>query len=328
MNDGDIRAHFVGISGGRKDSNNDILCKIALAAAQERGATTEFIALRSLSIQDCKGCFACGKSLAAGEVSRCVLKDDYDWLREKMLNADGIIFSLPVFRLGAPAPFFRLIERMGIRDDIGTYRIRQMEGKALADERMLKARPLVFFGTAGTDLSCRFAADCRLFSTVSAWPIAALELFSWTRNVLIEPEKLDRAAWAGRHLAEAAASGICREREETRGVCPGCGSDCLKLDRNSTGVECCACGLQGRLRIEDDAFFFMRDPENPSRHAFNTTEGKIRHTRDVAENNRIRAAASGGAEIAAARHRYTELFPETRPNPRENTGERRKQVDF
>ena len=88
---------ILGISGGRKDGNNDAMCKEALMAAKEMGAEVEFIRLIDLDIKHCTGCTACVSSLMSGKGNMCVLKDDFDWLLDKMLDADGIIFANPIF---------------------------------------------------------------------------------------------------------------------------------------------------------------------------------------------------------------------------------------
>ena len=39
----------------------------------------------------------CVQSVLGGRGGKCVLKDDFDWLLDKMLDADGIVFSTPIF---------------------------------------------------------------------------------------------------------------------------------------------------------------------------------------------------------------------------------------
>ena len=88
---------ILGISGGNKNGANDCMCKEALLAAKEQGAEIEFVRLMDLDIKHCTGCKACVMSLFSGRGNMCVLKDDFQWLLDKMLDADGIIFSIPIF---------------------------------------------------------------------------------------------------------------------------------------------------------------------------------------------------------------------------------------
>ncbi|NMB55618.1 MAG: flavodoxin family protein [Leptolinea sp.] len=55
----------------------------------------EYLWLRDLNLKDCLGCHAC---IFNGE-SHCPLKDDTPLLQQKMLEADGVIFTSPVYAL-------------------------------------------------------------------------------------------------------------------------------------------------------------------------------------------------------------------------------------
>ncbi len=82
---------ILGISFGT-NGNNDTMCKIALKGAKA-GAEVEFIQMSSINIKHCTGCCACVKTLLSGKGSICVLKDDFEWLLDKMKDADGIVVS-------------------------------------------------------------------------------------------------------------------------------------------------------------------------------------------------------------------------------------------
>ena len=92
---------ILGISGGMRNGSNDGMCIEALMGAKEMGAEVEFIQLQNLHIEHCTGCTACVQSVLGGRGGKCVLKDDFDWLLDKMLDADGIVFSTPIFEKGA-----------------------------------------------------------------------------------------------------------------------------------------------------------------------------------------------------------------------------------
>jgi len=44
---------------------------------------------------------------------RCIIKDDFEDLFNKWLEADAVIYSIPVFHLGIPAHFKAFIDRLG-----------------------------------------------------------------------------------------------------------------------------------------------------------------------------------------------------------------------
>ncbi len=73
----------------RKNSNTLKLIEAALEGAREAGAETEIIDITRFKINYCKGCVTCYKD------GICHQKDDYNAIKEKILEADGIILSSP-----------------------------------------------------------------------------------------------------------------------------------------------------------------------------------------------------------------------------------------
>lgn len=121
---------ILGISGGMRNGSNDGMCIEALMGAKEMGAEVEFIQLQNLHIEHCTGCTACVQSVLGGRGGKCVLKDDFDWLLDKMLDADGIVFSTPIFEKGATGLFHTITDRFGPRMDRGNNII----GTKIAEE--------------------------------------------------------------------------------------------------------------------------------------------------------------------------------------------------
>lgn len=73
----------------RAGQNTAFLLNLALEEAKARGAETELIELSELNIEYCNGCNRClGKPI-------CPISDDMDELKEKMLEADGVILGSP-----------------------------------------------------------------------------------------------------------------------------------------------------------------------------------------------------------------------------------------
>ncbi len=73
----------------RKNSNTLKLLEAALEGAREAGAETGLIDITRLRIKYCKGCVACYRD------GLCHQKDDYNSVKEKILEADGIILASP-----------------------------------------------------------------------------------------------------------------------------------------------------------------------------------------------------------------------------------------
>jgi len=82
----------LGILGSpRVGGNSDILLQQALAGAKEAGAKVEKIVLSKKKISGCLDCKKCN------ETGVCVIKDDMEAIRKKILEADAIIHSVPLY---------------------------------------------------------------------------------------------------------------------------------------------------------------------------------------------------------------------------------------
>ena len=96
----------LGIVGSpRRQSNTEILLDAALAGAKERGAEVEKVAVSELKISPCREIYACLKD------GNCAIKDDMQWLYEKLLEADHIIFASPIFFYGITSQAKAMVDR-------------------------------------------------------------------------------------------------------------------------------------------------------------------------------------------------------------------------
>jgi len=83
---------ILGILGSpRLSGNSDILLDQALAGAKDAGAEVEKIVLCQKKISGCLDCQKCN------ETGICAIKDDMLEIHKKILEADGIIHSVPVY---------------------------------------------------------------------------------------------------------------------------------------------------------------------------------------------------------------------------------------
>lgn len=96
-------------SSPRKYGNTYKLLKIALATAELHGATTETIHLYDYEIKPCEGC------LSDEQLScklPCIKNDDALIILKKILEADALIISTPVYWYGPSGQLKNLIDRM------------------------------------------------------------------------------------------------------------------------------------------------------------------------------------------------------------------------
>ena len=98
---------IVGIhsSPKRKNSNTLKLLDSALAGAKEAGAEIELIDIAKLKIKYCTACDSCH------DKGVCSIKDDYQLVFKKLLDADGIIWSSPNYMMNVTAQLKTLFDR-------------------------------------------------------------------------------------------------------------------------------------------------------------------------------------------------------------------------
>ncbi|MDI7260867.1 MAG: flavodoxin family protein [Thermodesulfobacteriota bacterium] len=82
----------LGILGSpRVGGNSDVLLEQALQGAKEAGAEVEKIILSKKKISGCLDCEKCN------DTGVCIIKDDMQEIQKKILKADAIIHSVPVY---------------------------------------------------------------------------------------------------------------------------------------------------------------------------------------------------------------------------------------
>ena len=89
----------------RIKGNSDLLLRRALAGAESAGADVEYVHLSECRIGPCIECNACYR---AGE---CKVRDDYQVLLKKILDADRLVFATPIFFMSVCAQAKNLIDR-------------------------------------------------------------------------------------------------------------------------------------------------------------------------------------------------------------------------
>ena len=102
----------IGICGSpRKEGNSAAMLEAALAGARDNGAETTRIDLFDLSYSGCMSCFAC-KRLGGESFGRCALRDDLTEVLERVLQADAVILSMPLYFGEAPGAVRNFLERL------------------------------------------------------------------------------------------------------------------------------------------------------------------------------------------------------------------------
>ena len=91
-------------SPNKKGSSN-LLADCFRQGAEEAGHTVEIIDTAHGNIHPCTGCIHCGYE------GPCVQKDDVEYIREKILSADMLVFVTPLYYYGMSAQLKTMIDR-------------------------------------------------------------------------------------------------------------------------------------------------------------------------------------------------------------------------
>ena len=109
-----MKVKILGISGSHRDGATNYCVQQALKAAEEISPCieTEFVSLRGKKIGHCVHCNACLKNSCP-----CIIKDDFQEVYEKFLEADAYIIGTPVYQASATPllqDFFSRIRPTGL----------------------------------------------------------------------------------------------------------------------------------------------------------------------------------------------------------------------
>lgn len=93
------------MSSPRKRGNTELLFDEVVRGAKDAGAKVTEIILRNLHIEPCKEIYGCKKD------GRCVIKDDFNELYDRLESCDRMLIATPVFFYAPPAQLKCLIDR-------------------------------------------------------------------------------------------------------------------------------------------------------------------------------------------------------------------------
>ena len=308
---------ILGISSGKLNGSNDSMCKEALMGAQEAGAEIEFINLHKLDIKHCTGCIACVKALMSGRGRVCAIKDDFLWLLDKMLDADGIMMASPIFENGVPGIIHTICDRFGPSMDRGNLIIADMMAKENGgnriDPRLLKDKVISFIGIGGSDWGSLVQMDHGMLALSPMWKIIDNDKFQWSKTILMDDAALARAHQIGVNLANAAKDIENATWQGEEGICPHCHCNNFYVEPGTTHAICGLCGMEGELEVQDGKIVIVY-PEEQYALAHDTMSGKMKHGKDIQENEgRLADLQKNSEEFKARKKKYMEFIKPTVP---------------
>lgn len=284
---------ILGLSFGRRLGNTEVFIKEALMGAEEYGAEVEFIRVLDLEIKPCIGCHVCTQHLHFGKGEPgCSIKDDFAWLDDKVLEADGVIIGTPIYDKAPNGLEKVLNDRMSSSHDLlfnlNAKKRRQelgiTEGKG-PDERFFKPRTAGLIAVGGSDWTTMGLPMLQLLIMPMQMTLVDQHTFGWTAHpkgvAAIMEEKLERARNIGRHVTEALTKPI----EEAQyygdpGTCPVCHTRVIEIEPGKPKARCAICGVQGTLKMESNQII-MEVSAAEREHSHWLLSGKQEHQNDL-----------------------------------------------
>ncbi len=314
---------ILAISGGFKNGTNDAMAKEALMGAQEMGAEIEFIHMLDLELKPCTGCISCVMGPAGiinGGAGHCVYEDDFQWLDDKIYDADGVIFVMPVFEKMLSGQFKVFQDKFGgPNHDMGMLTVAksiwEKKGSPAGegpDPRAFKKRFATYIGIGGSDWTTWMSAHFNLFGMVSMFQVVDDLTFSWAKSIMLDDERVARVREAGRAIARACAEPESYKYLGDAGVCSHCHSRLMYIHEDARTVECAVCGIKGEFVNKDGGLSFEY-PAEQLEHAHDMIPGKMKHVDDIGRNEGAFHAAKEGDEFKRRAKMYRDFIKASKP---------------
>jgi multimeric flavodoxin WrbA len=165
------------VASPRAGGNTEQLMKIALDEISKQGIEVELIHLRDKEIKPCNYCRSCeiehGSPLPKGQFGNCAIKDDFDPVFQKMVEADGILLGCPVYFSSTPAKLKALLTRAGMLSEG-----REKVGGPILPGWPLKRGPGIFRRKVGGAIVVTRRAGCN-------FTLAELLLWFMINNMIV-----------------------------------------------------------------------------------------------------------------------------------------------
>ena len=179
----------------RREGNTATLLDKAVAGARDTGADVEEIFLRNLKISPCLELYGCKNN------GRCIIKDDFHGVIEKVMASRGVMLASPIFFYAVSAHTKILMDRCQSLW-VKKYWIDQIPFDQWEPKR--KGLFISVGATRGKKLFDGALLSVKYFFDVldiKTWSSHLYRELDFEKDVLRHPEYLDEAYAAGKKLA-------------------------------------------------------------------------------------------------------------------------------
>ncbi|MEN6327149.1 MAG: flavodoxin family protein [Syntrophomonas sp.] len=213
------------VISNRKLGNSEILLKEIMRSIPY-ACQYELIRLTDLRIDPCLACYKCLE-----HDNECVMKDDFNFVMDRIKRADALIIGVPVYLLGPQGSYKMLCDRL-----VSCFKYHPFTA----------GKPCIIvvpFGTQRWEGYTKAAAlvmpHLLQMKLVDYWPVHA----ALPGESLMDKTNLEYARDLGKRLFY---SKTCSPGPRE---CPYCGSDLFRLLPDNK-IECPLCGIEGHLEMD------------------------------------------------------------------------------
>lgn len=122
----------VALNGSPRPKGNTYHCiQIVLDVLRKERIETEYLQLGGSDIKACRACYKCFEK----KNRKCIQRDGFNLLMERMIAADGIIIGSPTYFANVSPEVKALIDRAGLVAIANNYLLRRKVGAAVVAVR-------------------------------------------------------------------------------------------------------------------------------------------------------------------------------------------------
>ena len=280
---------------GRPGKMSETLARQALQGAKNAGVDdVELFNLNDFKIDTCIGCDYCMRhSAGRGEQAfHCFRKDDFNFIADKVLDADAVLYVMPMFEKYPPGLFKVFLDRFGPFFDtafaLEHQELVQAGKKAgpLPDQRLFKTRPVAFIAHGGSEWTTLGLPTMAVAGVPMNMRIVDKLELPWNNSVWPQDEVFERATRMGENLF----ANIGLKYEDMTyigdsGHCPVCHNNVMVLGKTPEETVCSVCGMTGTLSVVDGKIKIEYEPYQYE-YSHYTLSGKIIHGADITAGGR------------------------------------------
>jgi multimeric flavodoxin WrbA len=276
---------------GNNGKYSEYLAKTALKGAKDAGAEVEIVNITKLNLKPCIGCQSCVMAQGPdGEFTNasagyCVIKDDFQWLDEKLMESDAMIVCMPIYEKSPPGEFKILMDRTGPSHDVIWRKHAWEERKKKAfpdgkqvDERSFKRRPVMFIAHGGTEWGSLALPMMELWTIPMGFQLVDMKYIPWNLKVYFDDKTLGELYRSGKVVAESAGKDAV-PYIGPKGICPVCHSSTVNIKEGSN-AECSVCSAYGTLETKDGQLTLVLSEEGKTASHYYDS-GREKHYQDI-----------------------------------------------